>query len=61
MSNTYDDIISFLVNWLSPTQAREVYYPEEIEFGEILPSKTLYQIKLAEIRWNLKEGRLEES
>lgn len=33
MSDTYDEIIKFLVNWLSPHQARDVYYPQEIEFG----------------------------
>ena len=28
MSDTYDDIIKFLINWLSPNQARDVYYPQ---------------------------------
>ena len=61
MSTMYDRIIRFLVNWLPPAQAQDVYYPQKIEFGEILPSTALYEVKLAEIRWHLKNNDLEAS
>lgn len=38
-----------------------VYYPEEIEIGEVLPCKRLYLLRLAEIRWMLKDGDVEAS
>ena len=30
MSDIYDDILKFLVNWLPPVKARDLYYPQEI-------------------------------
>lgn len=33
MSDTYDKIIKFLVNWLPPAQAYDLYYPQEIQLG----------------------------
>lgn len=61
MSEIYDKIIMFLVNWLPPHQARDVYYPQEIQFGEVLPSTSIYQVKIAEIKWGIMEKRLTES
>lgn len=38
-----------------------MYYSEDIELGEIMPSKTLYEIKLTEIKWYLKHKKEKES
>jgi len=46
-----------MINWLSPMDGKQVYYPEEIELGEVLPSKMLYQLKLTEIKWLLKDKK----
>ena len=53
--NSFDEkIILFMINWLPPSEGRQIYYPEEIKLGEVLPNKALYQIKLTEIKWLLK-------
>jgi hypothetical protein len=59
MSSTYADIVLYLVNWLSPEQMPDIYALESLE--SLLPSKLLYAVRLAKIRWSLKEGRVEES
>jgi len=50
-----------MINWLSPTEGRQVYYPNEIKLGEVMPSKTLYQVKLTEIKWLLKDKKEKEA
>ena len=30
LSDLYDELIMFLVKWLPPAEARDVYYPQEI-------------------------------
>jgi hypothetical protein len=59
MSKMYEDIVLYLINWLSPEQMPAIYELDSIE--EALPSKLLYAVRLAKVRWALKEGRVDDS
>lgn len=50
-------LILFLINWLSPQQAPFLYLLPP----NPLPSKLLYEVQLTAVKWELKAGRIAEA
>lgn len=45
-----------MINWISPKEGRQFYYMDGERGGGEGPSMMLYEVKLGEIKWVLKEG-----
>lgn len=56
MSDFDEKIMLYMINWISPKDGHHLYYQDRQmgKIGEKLPSKTLYETKLSEIKWFLK-------
>jgi len=53
----HEELILYLINWLSPQQAPFLY----LTAHDPLPSRLFYQTQLTAIKWELKAARTAEA
>ncbi len=50
-----------MINWISPGNAPQLYSNDWRGGDELMPAKVVYEIKLTEIKWLLKEKKEKEA